>query len=107
VKSIACKFDLLIIQILDNLLGNWQATDTLRSMHADMEAEDVELMTAWLRRHHTITLKPFLKVKQLRVADDNIASMACTHLLASLAQNLLSLSTSADGALALLIVNSK
>lgn len=50
------------VQILDGLLGSWRANDTLRSMHADMEAEDVELMTAWLRRHHMITLKPFLKV---------------------------------------------
>jgi hypothetical protein len=51
-----------VVQILDTILGNWQASDTLRSTHADMDAKDVDLMTTWLRRHHTITLKPFLKV---------------------------------------------
>jgi hypothetical protein len=61
------------VQILDGLLGNWRANDTLRSMHADMEAEDVELMTAWLRRHHMITLKPFLKVVAGMAAPDSTA----------------------------------
>ena len=61
------------VQTLDGLLGNWRANDTLRSMHADMEVQDVELITAWLRRHHMITLKPFLKVMGWHSCTDSTA----------------------------------
>lgn len=52
----------LDLQILEFVLSRWQQSDTLRALHADMLPEDAELMTAWLRKHPSITLRPFTKV---------------------------------------------
>lgn len=71
--------------MLEFLLGKWRANDTLRALHPDMEAGDAELMTSWLRKHHAITLKPFIKVKQPYSSHEQsrfvIAQMQAGHLL--------------------------